>query len=143
MPVEWANLPDRLLAVVDRLRRVHVECRLALDMISAAADARVLIYADPPYPEGTLYERSARYYTHRMADADHIVLLDALDAHPGAVVLSGYACPLYDERLVGWTRVDRPVLAYRNSPRVESLWLNPAAVSARPQMQMLFAEQPA
>lgn len=127
MASEWRNLPDRILAIVDRLRGVHIECRPALDVIAAADDPSILIYADPPYPRGALYERSARYYANDMTDAEHGELLDVLLAHPGPVLLSGYRCELYDGKLEGWRRVDQETLAYRNSERVESLWINPRA----------------
>lgn len=49
------------------------------------------------------------------------------------VLLSGYRHPLYDEALAGWRRVDVHARAQSNQPRVESLWISPAAVAALPQ----------
>lgn len=129
MPRQWRNLPDRLLAVVDRLRDVHVECRPALDVLASFRDPSALVYCDPPYLFESRYERSTRYYAHEMTVADHGALLDALDAHPGPVLLSGYRSDLYDVRLAGWRRVDRATTAYRGAGRVESLWLSPAATA--------------
>lgn len=123
----WLDLPDRLLLAAERLRGVQIECRPALEAIARHQHPDCLIYADPPYP---LSRRYRPYYRHEMTDADHVALLDALDAHPGPVVLSGYRCPLYDERLAGWQRLDMPTTAEGGRARVESVWLN--ARAARP-----------
>lgn len=62
----------------------------------------------------------ANWYNHRL-------LLDALDAHPGPVVLSGYHCALYDDRLQHWQTVEKRVQAEKGNIRTEVLWLNHAA----------------
>lgn len=138
MPREWARLPDRLWAVVGRLKGVHLECRPALDVIAAFRPSGALLFVDPPYVFSSRYERTARYYRHEMTDGDHLVLLDALDAHPGPVVLSGYGSDLYDGRLSRWRRIDRTAIAYQGAARIESLWLNPIA-TATARQQPLFA----
>lgn len=140
MPGQWQGLPGRILDAAQRLRDVHVECRPALAVLAGLRDARVCVYADPPYPVATLASARDRYYAHTMDDADHAALLDALVAHPGPVVLSGYACPLYDDRLgpAGWRRAERPTVAYRGAARTESLWVNAAAADGGRQ-RTLFA----
>lgn len=47
------------------------------------------------------------------------------------VALSGYRCELYDDELGEWARYDRSFRVNGSGSRVESLWLNPAAVDAR------------
>jgi DNA adenine methylase len=48
------------------------------------------------------------------------------------VVISGYACALYDEDLYhGWERHERATYADGARPRVEVVWLNPACSAAR------------
>jgi DNA adenine methylase len=42
----------------------------------------------------------------------------------GAVVVSGYRCPLYDELFDGWQRIDAAAHADGARDRVESLWLS-------------------
>lgn len=138
----WTGVPDRILAVVDRLKDVMIECRPALQIIDAWRRPEALLYCDPPYVWATRERRGIGengHYAHEMTDQDHEQLLDALVAHPGPVVLSGYRSPAYDERLVGWRRADLSTLAYRNSKRVESLWLNPVA-AATARQPALFAE---
>jgi DNA adenine methylase len=85
----------------------------------------VLIYADPPYPLST---RSGKMYQHEMTDADHLTLLDALDAHPGPVVLSGYHCALYDDRLRHWSTREKQAQAEKGNTRTEVLWLNQTCI---------------
>lgn len=133
---QWNGLPEKILAVAVRLKSAQIECQDALKLIDRYKHEKVLIYADPPYP---LETRACKLYVHEMNDADHLQLLDALDRHPGPVLLSGYACPLYDERLAHWTRRTAQALAEGGRKRQEILWLNP--VAARETVQYgLFEE---
>ncbi|MBE3584965.1 MAG: DNA adenine methylase [Thermoanaerobacter sp.] len=124
MPLQWKRLPMRILAVAERLKDVQIECQPALKLIERYRHPEVLIYADPPYPLST---RTRALYRHEMTEEDHIKLLDALDRHPGPVLLSGYSCPLYDERLRQWTKRTARALAEGGREREEVLWLNPIA----------------
>lgn len=124
----WRKLPERLLATVDRLKDAEIRNRPALDMIAYYNDPSTLIYADPPY---LLSTRSRKYYKHEMTDGEHTDLLNALDAHQGPVVLSGYAHPLYEKRLSHWHRVSTPAVTEHGNIREEVLWLNPQASTNR------------
>lgn len=116
----WLNLPDRVRAVAGRLRGVAIENRPAVEVIRLASRAahpdRTLIYADPPYlgPESL--------YRLPFGEADHVELLDALAAHPGPVVLSGYASTLYDARLGEWDRHEKRTHTQRKWA-TEVLWI--------------------
>lgn len=132
----WADLPARLAAVVEPLRRAEIENLPALALIGRYATPETLLYCDPPYPLST---RAGRLYRHELSEQDHDDLLAALNAHPGPAVLSGYRCPQYDAALAHWRRVDRPTTAEHGAARVESLWLNPAA-AARLDVQQLTLE---
>lgn len=120
----WKEVPGRILNYAERLRDAQIENRPALDLIERYRYPQVLIYADPPYPLST---RRGRMYANEMTDQDHIELIDILDKHPGPVILSGYACELYDSRLQHWTRKMRRSQAERGVARTEVLWLNQAA----------------
>ena len=61
-----------------------------------------------------------------MDEAGHARLIEELRRLEGCVVLSGYACPLYDERLNDWHRVSTTAHADGARPRTEVLWLNEA-----------------
>lgn len=128
----WSRLPERIGPVAQRLAGAIVDCRPAISVLADWKIEDALVYADPPYPRGASPVARGRMYEHEMTDDEHRGLLDALDAHPGPVVLSGYRCALYDDRLRHWARVDRDCRAYRSAKRTESLWLNPvAAATAR------------
>lgn len=130
----WNQLPDRIQAVIQRLKRAEIRNRPALELIEYYNAPDCLIYADPPYLLST--RLSEGHYIHEMTDADHRALLEALDKHKGPVALSGYAHPIYDERLSHWQRVTIPTIAEHARPRVEVLWLNQKA--AQVQQQSLF-----
>ncbi len=125
----WRVLPARVLAVAERLRHAQIECRPAVEVVARHAYPGCAIYVDPPYPLSTRGKTDSRFYQCEMSDAEHVALLDALDAHPGPVLLSGYRCALYDERLGRWQRVERVAMAEGGRRRVECLWLNGAAVA--------------
>jgi DNA adenine methylase len=132
---DWANYPDAIQALAERLRGVSIEQRPALDVLAAYDAETTLFYVDPPYVHSTRSPKRTRTapsngYAHELGDADHAALLDVLDGLKAAVVLSGYACELYDNRLKGWRRVTLETLADGARPRLEVLWLNAAA--ARP-----------
>lgn len=133
----WRDIPDRLLTVADRLAGVYIEARPALDVIAHWSHDDALIYADPPYLRETR-PNGDRLYRHELTTEDHIELLEALDRHPGPVVLSGYRCDLYDQRLAHWRREDKPARAYLNARRVESIWINPVAAArvAQPRLEL-------
>lgn len=118
----WKQLPERLQAMIARLQDAEIENRPALDLISEYPEA--LLYVDPPYELST---RSGALYAYEMDSSQHTQLLEALDLHRGPVVLSGYACDLYDERLKHWQRVSMPALAETGKVRTEVLWLNERA----------------
>jgi DNA adenine methylase len=128
---DWANYPDALPALVERLRGIVIEHRDAIAVMAAHDSADTLHYVDPPYVSetrspGNKYDLKYRMYRHEMDMADHTRLLDDLTRLRGAVVLSGYACPLYDDRLKDWRRIETATYADGARPRTEVLWLNSA-----------------
>lgn len=122
----WQNLPRRIVAVARRLQGVTLECRPALELIERLQEPEVLLYCDPPYP---LVTRDRAYYTQEMSDADHAALLERLDAHPASILLSGYANPLYDQRLAHWERRAVSAQDTASNEKTEVLWINPKAAA--------------
>jgi DNA adenine methylase len=133
---EWADLPDALHAVVERMRGVSIEQRPAIELIKKLSSEDTLIYLDPPYLPATRSTKSRksgeRYHTYafEMCDEDHRELLDVCRDSSAMIVLSGYPDPSYDRNLPGWARKEIAARAHRNSPRTECLWINPPAVAA-------------
>lgn len=125
----WNQLPSRIVAVAQRLKRAEIENRDAMEIIERFAhNTACLLYVDPPY---VLSTRSGAMYEHEMNNADHIQLLEALNRHTGMVVLSGYDHPLYDAMLAGWQRLSIDTLIEKGNIRTESLWLNEKACQSR------------
>jgi DNA adenine methylase len=127
----WARLPDRVRAAAERLRGVAVENKDAIEVVRQWHDPDALIYADPPYlgrerQDGAPLEQR-RLYDLEMSEAAHLELLEALDDHPGPVVLSGYDSTLYADRLSLWSLVTKRDRNDANGHRAEALWLNPYA----------------
>ncbi len=119
-PDIWRNLPERIQAVADRLFVVQIENTDAISLIDRYNSTNCLIYADPPYMADT---RSKSIYAYECDDDYHVRLLDKLAAHSGSVVLSGYDCPLYNERLKDWRRIEKDARAERGMGRREVLWI--------------------
>lgn len=137
---DWRNYPDLLHRLTARLQGVVIENRPAAEIMAKHDAPDVLHYVDPPYVPSTRNISHRRHgYNHELTEPDHHVLLRQLRALRGAVVLSGYPHPLYDETLADWQRVERKAHADGARERTEVLWLNPAAASHRQQALPLGA----
>ena len=124
--LQWIDTPFDIRSAITRLRVAEIENRNAVELVKDVCRSHVLIYADPPYINAA--RTGGRMYQHEMTDADHTALLDALDAHPGPVVLSGYHCALYDDRLRHWHTREKQVQAEKGNTRTEVLWLNQVCI---------------
>lgn len=126
MPDYMAAYVDRLAAAAERLRRVSLESMPALDLIAKyGGHEDVLLYVDPPYL-GTTRPWS-NYRIEMKGEDEHRELAAALADCKAAVVLSGYASPLYDELYDGWHRADHQTMtgnAKTAKDRTEVLWSN-------------------
>lgn len=140
---DWANYPDALAAIVERVSGVVVESRDGIDVMRRHDSPVTLHYVDPPYLHETRARANRRpdnggVYRHELTTEQHSQLLDDLQGLEGMIVLSGYPAPIYDRMLAGWQRVERPAMADVALERTEVLWLNDAAAVAITQ-QGLFA----
>lgn len=125
---DWRHYPEQVGAFVERMRGVVIEHRDAARVIRTHDGTDTLHYVDPPYPSST--RDKGGDYAHEMTDADHRTLAAALHDCRGMVVLSGYACDLYDRELYpDWERRERGTHADGARDRTEVLWLNPACVA--------------
>jgi DNA adenine methylase len=129
MPEYLAGYTSRIAPAARRLAAVSLECRPALELVERYGQhPACLIYADPPYLRSTRTWTNGHAYGHEMfTDAAHRELAGALAAAAAAVVLSGYASPLYEELYDGWHRAEISAFtgnAARNRDRIEVLWSN-------------------
>lgn len=118
---DWCSLPDKIFQAAERLRGVQIENRPAVELIRRFNSPKVLIYADPPYMLST---RHGKQYRHEMDDAAHAELLEALLAHKGPVILSGYDNPLYQKELKGWHQERMEAYTQIMTKKTEVLWMN-------------------
>jgi len=126
---DWANYPDALALIVERLTGVIVENRDAKKVMLQHDSPTTLHYVDPPYVFATRGDDRPDY-THELSDAEHVQLLAFLETLEGLVVLSGYPSPIYDNAMPGWMRVEKQALAGGARPRIEVLWINPKCAAA-------------
>lgn len=135
--VDWARWPQQVPRYVERLRGVVIERRDALELIRQHDDPGTLFYCDPPYPHATR-GRIRQCYRHEMDDPGHRALAEVLHQVAGMVVVSGYACDLYDRDLyAGWPRVTCAATADGGRARTEALWLSPRTAAALTQQQAI------
>jgi len=134
---KFTAMIERLEACAERLRRVHVEQRPAVEVIAKYGVADAVIYCDPPYLAATRSAQTKRvgadYAVEYATEAEHRQLAAALHATPAAVLLSGYPSALYAElyEAAGWWRVERRVLrptsnvsGGRGATATEVIWSN-------------------
>jgi DNA adenine methylase len=117
---------EMLPAIAERLLRVQIENRPAIDVIRLYDAPGTLFYCDPPYVHDT--RGDAKAYKHEMTDEQHAELAAVLNTIKGKAAVSNYDCALMD-RLYPAPRWRK----YCNGPRtnhatkgqrVEVLWTN-------------------
>lgn len=128
---DWRGFPSVVADVAERMTGVVIEHRDAALVMGSHDGPETLHYVDPPYPHATRSNSSKNNYRHELSDDDHRRLSVALHNLEGYVVLSGYACELYDRELYGdWRRVAKSTHADGARDRVEVLWINPRCAKA-------------
>lgn len=121
---DWRHFPPVVETAIERLRGVTIENRPALDVLRNYDDETALLYVDPPYPLAT--RGTDAWYAHEMSDDDHRELAAVLHQVRGMVIVSGYACDLYDKELYpDWRRVTMATHGDGARDRTEVLWLSP------------------
>jgi len=120
----WLGSILQLMEVAQRLLRVQIENRDALEVIEMYDSPGTLFYCDPPYPHESRGDANA--YRYEMDEEAHKRLADVLRNCKGKVALSGYRCKLLDELYKGWRCVMAPEKNCHSvkKPRVEALWMN-------------------
>ena len=130
----WANFPERLIRVAERLRDVRIENMDAVTLLKKFVNRpATLVYLDPPY----LIDRTSGY-THDVREKDfHIELLTVCNKAKCMVLVSGYDNPIYNELLdpsLKWRKV--VIGTYTTAAcgtkfdRNEVVWINESASKA-------------
>lgn len=120
----WLGGVSALEEIANRLLRVQIENRPAIDLIRLYDDKRTLFYCDPPYMHET--RGDAKAYGFEMTNAHHWELAETLGQCKGLVAISGYRCDSMDTWYKGWKRFDAPVKIIHSTKkqRQECLWMN-------------------
>ncbi len=79
---------EKLDYIAERILRVQIENRPAIDIIKLYDSANTLFYCDPPYIHNTRGDNKA--YGFEMTDEDHIQLAKVLNGTEGKVAISNY-----------------------------------------------------
>jgi DNA adenine methylase len=131
----WLGAIEDLPLITERLLRVQIENRPALQTIRLYDSPGTLFYCDPPYVHGTRGDSKA--YGHEMTDSQHIELAKTLNSAHGMVAISNYPCDLMD-RLYPAPKWHKTTCAAKTNhatkgKRIEVLWTNydPKAVSGK------------
>lgn len=125
----WLTAVEGLPAVHERLKRVLILNRDALDVIRSQDGPQTLFYCDPPYLHET--RATTGEYEHEMTEQQHKDLLNLLAGIEGKFMLSGYGSYLYYDMqgLMDWNRhdFDLPNQAAGGSTKrrmTECVWTN-------------------
>lgn len=120
----WLGSVHGLPDVAERLLRVQIENRPAVDVINLYDDPGTLFYCDPPYVHSSRGDSKA--YGFEMDDKAHAELAKVLLKRRGKVAISGYRCDLMDTLYAAWNRFDAPAKNCHSTKalRSEALWMN-------------------
>lgn len=120
----WLGSVEALPEIAQRLLRVQIENRPAIEVIERYDSEKTLFYCDPPYPHESRGDNNA--YAYEMTDEQHRELAKVLREVRGKVALSGYRCDLLDELYGDWISTEEAVKNIHSvkDPRQEVLWTN-------------------
>jgi DNA adenine methylase len=120
----WLGSVEGLPEIAERLLRVQIENRPAIEVIRLYDDQKTLFYCDPPYPHESRGDSKA--YGFEMTNAQHQSLAQLLCKAKGKVAVSGYRCELMETLYKDWRRCDAPKKNCHSikKPRQEALWIN-------------------
>jgi len=136
----WLGGVDALDDIAQRLLRVKIENRPAINIINLYDSATTLFYCDPPYLHETRGDDKA--YGYEMSELQHKDLAIILNNCQAKVALSGYDCNAMDdlyssdkwfktvgkERTIHSTKGKRTEVLWTNYNPVQSSQLEPCSL---------------
>lgn len=129
----WYRLPEWIIDIAERLRKVQIENRPAIEVIERFNYKNVFMYIDPPY---LLDTRAGKQYKHEMSDAEHEDMLKNILQSNAKIMISGYESDMYNDYLKNWNKKSFNSCAEHGKPRKEVVWMNYS------EMQMSFSDFP-
>lgn len=122
---DWYSLPQRVIDVADRLRKVQIEHRPALELIRLYDNTDTFMYLDPPYLFETRTKSNAgRQYHYEMNDHEHEELLKLITQSKAKIMISGYESEMYNLYLDSWHKKSFTSCSEKGQPRKEIIWMN-------------------
>ncbi len=122
----WLGGIEDLTFIAERLLRVQIENRPAIDIINLYDSRDTLFYCDPPYVHGT--RGDTKSYGYELTDDGHRQLAKVLNSIKGLVAISNYQCNLMDELypVPKWKKLLSPLKTIHSTKdkRQEVLWVN-------------------
>lgn len=122
----WLGGTEGLLDIAERLIRVQIENRPAIEVITLYDSPDTLFYCDPPYIHETRGDSNA--YGYEMSDNQHRELAIVLNNCVGKVAVSGYDCELMNEIYPAnkWHKLvaNAKTIHSTKDVRQEVLWVN-------------------
>ena len=122
----WLGGIEDLAFIAERLLRVQIENRPAIDVIRLYDSKETLFYCDPPYVHDT--RGDTKSYGYEMTDEEHRQLAKVLNSVKGRVAISNYPCDLMDELYASpkWKKHLSPLKTIHSTKdkRQEVLWVN-------------------
>lgn len=122
----WLGGVEALDDIAQRLLRVQIENRPAIDVIRLYDSPKTLFYCDPPYLHAT--RGDAKAYGFEMDEDQHRIFAATVNTCQGMVAVSGYDHPIMDElfspkKWVKTSGIDKTIHSTKGT-RQEVLWTN-------------------
>lgn len=134
----WLGGVEALPHIAERLLRVQIENRPAVDTIQLYDSPETLFYCDPPYVHTT--RGDAKAYGHEMTNEQHAMLAATLNKVKGRVAISNYDCELMDALYPSpkWRKFMSPERTIHSTKgkRSEVLWTNYDPADVKPNREL-------
>lgn len=117
----WYRLPEWIVDIAERLRKVQVENRPALEVIKRFNYKNVFMYLDPPY---LFSVRAGKQYKHEMSEGEHEQLLKSILQSNAKIMISGYDSEMYNDYLAGWQKETFKSCSEYGKCCTEIVWMN-------------------
>ena len=134
---QWLSGLKALPKIAERLLKVQLKNRPAVEIIKLYDSPQTLFFCDPPPPPINETREDINIHSNRMTDQDHEQLAYILNSVQGRVAVSNYDCDfmnlLYPAKK--WFKITEPkkIIYTEEDMRVKSLWTNykPKKMKAR------------
>lgn len=132
----WLGGVEALDDIAQRLLRVQIENRPAVDVMKLYDGPNTLFYCDPPYLHATRGDSKA--YGFEMNEDEHRAFAETANGCQGKVAVSGYDHPLMNELFPGkrWVKNlgQEKTIHSTKDTRQEVLWTNYKVQSETPEL---------